>query len=91
MPKIATVGDGIYHGSQKGVLAVGSLISDCNGRKIVRGGDICVCSTHGTTMVNSATCSTVAFDDGKPIAVEGSATMCGALILNCIAVHTAEL
>lgn len=86
MPQtIITVGCPTDHGGQ---VISGDPIAKINGKPIAKIGDICSCPIHGTTRIVAGPCTARGLINGRPTAVSGDMTDCGAKLLPCPGVGT---
>jgi uncharacterized Zn-binding protein involved in type VI secretion len=80
MPNIVCDGDTSSHGGTVKATATKTLVS---GRMVVRAGDpfSCPLKNHNVTPVLPGTCSKKLVVEGSPVAVTGTTTGCGAVLI----------
>ncbi|NIE66026.1 PAAR domain-containing protein [Burkholderia sp. Ax-1719] len=81
MRGIIRVGDATSHG---GRVATGSQVSEVMGRAVARQGDRCICPMQGHQNCVIAEGDSSFIVDGKPVALDGHKTSCGATLISSL-------
>ena len=77
MPPVSRVGDTGSHG---GVITTGSPTTKLDGKRVARVGDTYLCAIHGAQVITTGVNSFPM--EKEPVAVVGSHTSCGAVIIS---------